>query len=194
VSGWQVPRRVGLLAAFVAVVSATSCTPSVGSPAPVTWTIPAGQHEATGSTLALTSADTLSFAVRFDASAVYQTVDPQNQLDVNKLRGMSDCGHVHDVDSARFGWRWTGSAIEITAYVYNAGSRSWVVLGYVQPGEWHDMVLEVTPGGYRFALDGVVTTRPRACTATGLTKYSLWPYFGGTEVAPHTVTLQLLES
>jgi hypothetical protein len=146
-----------------------------------------------GATVSFTTSDLLALRVRFDASAEYATVDPANQADINKLRGFSDCSSHHQTDSARFGWRWNTDRIELLAYTYVSGERQWALLGSVLPGEWHDLDLQATSTGYGFTLDGVTTTMPRGCSASGLLKYHLWPYFGGDEVAPHTITLQLEE-
>lgn len=188
------PGRVCLSAMALALVGAVAaCTPSGPGSGVRTWTIPAGAHDANGATVATTSTDRLHFRVRFDESAQYATTDPANQADINKLRGFSDCSSHHQTDSARFGWRWTSDRVEILAYTYVGGARQSALLGSVQPGEWHEYELRATPSGYVFRLDGVDTAMPRGCSAEGLLKYQLWPYFGGDEVAPHTITLQMEE-
>lgn len=181
-----------VFAAALVMVAGCSAPPSGGGGGgPTVWTIPAGAHDATGATVAFTSTDVLEFRARFDASAEYTTIDPANQADINKLRGLSDCGNHHHTDSARFGWRWNVDRVEILAYTYVGGVRDSVVLGSAQPDEWHDYRLELTPTGYEFTLDGVTTTTPRGCSGAALAKYHLWPYFGGDEVAPHTITLEI---
>lgn len=188
------PGRARLTALAVVLVAAVAaCTPSGPSSGVRTWTIPACAHDANGATIATTSTDRLHFRVRFDASAQYATSDPGNQADINKLRGFSDCSSHHQTDSARFGWRWATDRVEILAYTYVGGARQSALLGSVQPGEWHEYELLATASGYVFRLDGVDTAMPRGCSAEGLLKYQLWPYFGGDEVAPHTITLQMEE-
>ncbi len=188
--------RGATAAAFaVALVTAAGCSAPPGGGGggggPTVWTIPAGAHDATGSSVAFTATDVVEFRTRFDTSAEYSTADPANQADINKLRGMSDCGSHHHTNSARFGWRWNVDRIEILAYTYVAGVRDDVLLGSVLPGEWHDYRLELTPTGYEFTFDGVTTTTPRGCAQADLAKYHLWPYFGGDEVAPHTITIEI---
>ena len=181
-------------AALLAVVVLAGCTqPPSGGGSVRTWTILAGTHDATGATVATTVSDRLEFRVRFDDSAEYATADPANQADINKLRGFSDCSSHHQTDSARFGWRWTTDRVELLAYTYVNGERQSALLGHVQPEEWHHLELRATAAGYEFILDDVTTAMPRGCSSAGLVKYHLWPYFGGDEVAPHTITLQLEE-
>lgn len=76
----------------------------------------------------------LKFVVKFDSSAIYNTVDPSNQYDINKLYGFSDNDSLHQRYSARFGWRWSDNALRIFAYVYNSGVRSSKELGAILPG------------------------------------------------------------
>jgi hypothetical protein len=181
-------------ASIALVVAASGCAPPVGAPSvPVVtrWVIPAGQHDAVGTAVVLTAEDSIRFSVRFDPTAVYSSADPANQFDINKLRGRSDCSTHHHENSARVGWRWTGNAVELSAYVYVAGTRRSAVLGEVGIGAWHDLALDFTPTGYRFELDGRELTMPRGCSASGLLKYELWPYFGGDEVAPHDITIEV---
>ena len=177
--------RWAAVAAVLAAATLAGCSPTAppggggGSGGPTTWTIPAGAHESTGSTVSFSTTDAIEFTARFDASAEYATSDPSNQLDINKLRGRSDCDSHHHTNSARFGWRWNTDRVEILAYTYVGGVRSWALLGSVQPGDWHSYRLEFTPTGYEFSLDGTTTTVPRGCAGTGLLRYELWPYFGG---------------
>ena len=174
-------------------VIVAACTPSGPGSGVRTWTIPAGAHDANGATVATTSSDRLQFRARFDLSAQYATADPSNQSDINKLRGFSDCSSHHQQDSARFGWRWSTDRVEVLAYTYVRGERHSALLGSVQPGEWHEYELRATPSGYVFGFDGTDTAMARGCSEEGLLKYHLWPYFGGDEVAPHTITIQMDE-
>jgi hypothetical protein len=131
--------------------------------------------------------------VRFDDTAAYTSLDPVNQFDWNKLRGLSDCGNLHQTDSARFGWRWTGSAVELAGYTYTGTVRASTELGTIAPNTTHELVLAFDGPWYRFTVDGVTTSMPRGCSDAALIKYQLWPYFGGDEVAPHDITIDLLE-
>ena len=53
-----------------------------------------------------TKKQSFDIQVQFDESAQYTSQNPDNQLDVNKLWGVSDCGTTHSKNSIRFGWRW----------------------------------------------------------------------------------------
>lgn len=183
-------RQAG--AVLIAVFALAACAPTGGG-GPVVWLIPAGSHDATGATASLRTSDVIAFSTRFDASAQYSTIDPVNQFDINKLRGFSDCSAHHQTDSARFGWRWTTDRVEIFAYDYVGGERQSALLGSVQPGVWHDYRIDAIATGYLFTLDGIVTAMPRGCSDLGLAKYELWPYFGGDEVAPHAISIEIDE-
>lgn len=189
-------RPILLVCLVLATALAAACAPPPtggGGSTIQTWVIPEGAHDADGATVSTTVSDRLELRVRFDASAEYATVDPANQADINKLRGFSDCSSHHQTNSARVGWRWSTDRIELLAYTYVDGARQSSLLGSVRPDEWHDLRLDATPTGYEFTLDGITTTMPRGCSDAGLLKYHLWPYFGGDEVAPHTITIQLQE-
>src|SRR5690606_41284654 len=53
-----------------------------------------------------------------DSSCVYKNPHPENQDDINKLYGFSDCTSLHHANSARFGWNWKDGALRIHAYCY----------------------------------------------------------------------------
>lgn len=175
------------------LVAACAPAPGGGGPTTTTFLIPAGEHYATNSPVTATTADSLTFDVRFDDSAIYTSVLPENQFDINKLRGMSDCETHHHTNSARVGWRWTGSAIELSAYTYVNGVRSSTTLGQIQPNGWYSLSIAFVGSTYEFTLDGQLTVVPRGCAAQDLVKYDLWPYFGGDEVAPHPVTIEITQ-
>ena len=60
-----------------------------------------------------TKSDYISFKAIFDSSSIYITDDPNNQYDVNKLYGISDCGCNHKDYSIRLGWRWLNDSLEV---------------------------------------------------------------------------------
>lgn len=141
--------------------------------------------------------------VTFDANCAYDSA-AYNADDVNKLFGLSfGFSGVHH-NSARFGWRWSQSAqcIELLAYVYNRGRKSWdeqlryPVVAQMQPGQrvlccinYHDS------GFYTFTAwagerdkllgDPVAVAAPDKLPAFGLT---CGFYFGGELTAPHEVS------
>src|ERR1044071_3761011 len=79
------------------------------------YVIRRGQHSTDHSDLSNHKYTTQSFLVKFDSSAIYQTIDPANQYDINKLYGFADNGTHHQQFSARFGWRWSDGALRLFA-------------------------------------------------------------------------------
>ncbi len=59
------------------------------------YTIRQGQQFCDQSTFSAVEYSELKFVVKFDSSAVYTTLDPSNQDDINKLYGFSDNNSDH---------------------------------------------------------------------------------------------------
>jgi hypothetical protein len=137
--------------------------------------------------------ETLSFSVRFDSSAIYRTACVSNQDDINKLFGFSDNNTQHHEFSARFGWRWNNKVLQLMAYVYNNGVMSYKEVGSVQIGTENACVIKVAGASYVFSLNGTAVTMPRASTTAKADGYKLYPYFGGDEVAPQTISIWIKE-
>jgi hypothetical protein len=152
----------------------------------------------------------------FDSSAKYVLTNPAqpgDQFDWNKLPGLSDCGQLDLAqDGLMFAWRWrvdlTPPVLELAHYANNAGVHLYPAQGLVTLDEAdlqasEPLTYELAIGGaandrYQFHLHGTVRGRvideraewPRRCTsssATGL-KWASGFYFGGTSVAPSTIT------
>lgn len=136
----------------------------------------------------------MHFLVQFDSSAIYKTDTAHNQADINKLNGFGDNNAFdHHKFSARFGWNWKNNALWLYAYIYNNGVMSNKTLGSIPIGKPADCAIIVAGNQYRFVLNGVTTVMPRtSTTATGV-GYKLFPYFGGTETAPHKITIAIKE-
>ena len=159
----------------------------------VKYTIPKGAQYAEQSTYLPSNYQQLSFVVRFDSSAIYQTQNPSNQSDINKLFGFSDNNAQHHEYSARFGWRWSDQALRLFAYVYNKGIMTFKELGTIEIGADINCSIKVKTGSYVFTLNGRETVMPReATTATG-EGYKLFPYFGGDELAPQAISIWIKE-
>jgi hypothetical protein len=167
-------------------------------PAPTTgfvqYTIKAGEHFCDKNDLKLLETDQLKFLVRFDSSAIYETVDPANQDDINKLYGFSDNGAQHHQFSARFGWRWSAGALRLFGYVYNNSLLISKEISTVPIGEAVNCELEVTPAHYRFTVGNKKDSLPRLSTTPKAKGYQLYPYFGGDEPAPHAILIQIKEN
>tara|TARA_B100001093_G_scaffold468971_1_gene489361 strand:+ start:102 stop:635 length:534 start_codon:yes stop_codon:yes gene_type:complete len=156
------------------------------------YIIEEGKHSST-SRVSLVSGTSMVFDAAFDASAIYETVDPSNQADINKLMGFSDCSSHHHSNSARFGWRWYDDELQIHAYTYADGTRSYALLGSVDIDSVEPYRIEIDADRYVFTFDGATTEMDRGCSGDSLAKYQLYPYFGGDETAPHDITILINE-
>ncbi len=139
-----------------------------------------------------TAVNTLQFKVLFDSSAIYQTLDPENQGDINKLYGVSDCGSYHHTNSARFGWRWYEGQLQIWAYTYMNGQRKPSFVDTVALNKFYTYEIQFSDDKYTFLLNDKKVELPRSCSGTA-TGYKLFPYFGGDEKAPHEISIWIEE-
>jgi hypothetical protein len=136
--------------------------------------------------------DEVNFVAIFDESAIYTSVIDENQYDVNKLLGFSDCSSQHHEHSARFGWRWLDDDLEILAYCYVSGERIVEYVGSVELNQESTYQIRLENDSYVFQLDHypeVVIQRDKPCDKGFY--YMLWPYFGGDETAPHNIEIQI---
>ncbi|HVV84929.1 MAG TPA: hypothetical protein VHE35_17815 [Kofleriaceae bacterium] len=201
--------------------------PPIDAPAEswATYHIAVGAHSATitggsdGNPVNLvTSVAGRDFRFAFNSSAVYtitNPVEPQDQLDWNKLPGLSDCGTVDlSVNGLMFGWRWrldtNPKVLEVTAYANNNSSHLWLAQPLFTLSEAElaaDAPLRyrewIDGNMYRFTVQGTIDGRtidvsgahPRACAATSATglKWAGQFYFGGTSTAPSVITARIHE-
>lgn len=114
---------------------------------------------------------------------------PVNQLDINKLYGFSDNNAVHQQFSARFGWRWSDSALYLFGYTYNNGIRAYKKLGSVKIGTENFCSIKVDSTSYIFTLNDAVDSMERKSSTPDAVGYQLYPYFGGDELAPHDINI-----
>lgn len=164
---------------------------------------------------------TRDYEFAFDASAAYTLVDmvqPDDQLDWNKLPGLSDCNEFDlSQDGVMFAWRWrldtTPNVLEVTAYANNAGKHLWMddppLLTLDRDDLESDTPLRyrlfLEESVYRFVVSGTVrgrkidveTTLPRRCADLPPDELELqWAaglYFGGTSLAPQQITGRVFE-
>ena len=135
----------------------------------------------------------MKFTAKFDSSAIYATVNPTNQLDINKLYGFADDDKQHHASSARIGWRWYTNRLELFGYVYNDSVRTTQLITQVPLKTDIPCSIKVDGTRYVFTANGTQITMPRtAKTPTGK-GYRLYPYFGGDEMAPQDITIQIRE-
>lgn len=159
----------------------------------VKYTILKGQQYCDKSTYQAAKYEQLSFVVKFDSSAIYQTISKDNQGDINKLFGFSDNNAEHQQYSARFGWRWSNNALRLFAYTYNNSIRSSKELGTVDIGSENSCSIKVSDSTYIFTVNGKSVTMRRESKTVKAEGYKLFPYFGGDEMAPHTISIWLKE-
>jgi hypothetical protein len=157
------------------------------------YTIQRGQHYATENPVKAVETAEMKFTVKFDSSAIYQTANPENQYDINKLYGFSDNGDQHHSFSARIGWRWSDGALRLFAYTYNKGVRAEKELGAFAIGSDLACSIKVEGEVYRFTVNGKTGTMPRLSQTPIGKGYQLYPYFGGDEPAPHEVRIWIRE-
>lgn len=155
-----------------------------------------------------------------DASAIYtitQPVQPNDQLDWNKLPGLSDCGNFDLAkDGLMFGWRWridlAPNVLEVTAYA-NADGLHQTPAAPMLTLDAADLAsktalryhLWMDGSKYHFSISGTVRGRtisatsdlPRRCASTPPTalvvQWASGLYFGGTSTAPATITSHVFE-
>ena len=177
------------------LLTLTSCdwvgnTPSFGDDF-TTYAIKAGDHEVQKNANAPFSGNSLRFQAVFDSSCIYQTAIAENQSDINKLYGFSDCSSQHQQNSARFGWNWREGAIRIYAYIYVNGVRQEQELGTAELNQTNSFKITLQDNAYIFTYHNVETKMPRHCTGGVGIAYKLLPYFGGDEVAPHEIKIKI---
>lgn len=177
------------------LICLTSCewlgnSPSFGDDF-VTYTIRAGNNEVEHNTNSLFTSSSIRFQAIFDSSAIYTTEASENQGDINKLIGFSDCSSHHQTNSARFGWNWYENALHIYAYNYVNGDRQAKDLGTINLGSTNSFRLATAGNTYVFTLNGKEETMPRHCDGGVGISYKLLPYFGGNEFAPHDIRIKI---
>jgi hypothetical protein len=153
------------------------------------YTIRQGNQYCDGNSFKPVETGEMKFVVRFDSSAIYQTRSAENQYDINKLYGFSDNNTDHHQYSARFGWRWSGNALRLFAYVYNEGAVSSTELSKIAIGEEVNCSIKVAANSYLFTVNGATAQLPRMAATEKGKGYQLYPYFGGNEAAPHDISI-----
>jgi hypothetical protein len=163
-------------------------------------------------TAGFTTVSGLTYDFIFDPSAIYEITNPaqpDDQLDWNKLPGLSDCGQLDLAqDGLMFAWRWRldlhPRVLELAHYANNGGTHLYPANGILTLDE-DDLraetplryELSITSTEYHFHVSGLIrgrmidvtATHPRRCTSsTTAFKWAGGFYFGGTSTAPHTIT------
>jgi hypothetical protein len=157
------------------------------------FAIKAGNHYCEGNVYKAVDVSEVSFTVRFDSTAIYQTSDPFNQDDINKLWGFADNNAQHHEYSARIGWRWSGGALRLFAYVYNKGKVDSREITTITLGAATNCRIVIERTRYIFTVNGARVEMPRQASTPKAKGYQLYPYFGGDEVAPHLINIWVKE-
>jgi hypothetical protein len=138
--------------------------------------------------------DEMIFDVTFFESCRYSTVLPSNQTDANKLFGFTEGLTLEHKDSARFGWHYDlkTKKIVLHAYCYVGGVRKNTEIGSVEIGVPINLGIKRFKDEYVFSMNGDVIGKVEKYTG-GIyyINFKLFPYFGGDEVAPHDILIEL---
>jgi hypothetical protein len=163
----------------------------------MTFHIPAGKHRARPLRFGFWwRRNSFAWTVKFDESCRYD-LGNTDQYDINKLCGI---GYLpgHHKDSARFGWRYWKDLkkIDLWAYCYANGRREIKQICFCEIGKEYRIRLQVLALSYYFDV-----YEPSSVTAVGIVtidrshkkkfKYRLGVYFGGDQVAPHEIRIEL---
>jgi len=157
------------------------------------YEIKKGNHYSSQLRLGAVSNRSFKFEALFNNTAIYQTVDPKNQGDTNKLYGFADCGDHHMTNSARFGWRWLNNQLEIMAFVHRDGKFYFHSMGPAQLNRAYDYQIKLSEDNseYLFIFNGEEVRMERGCQTEKFFGYISGPYFGGDETAPHDISIRV---
>lgn len=151
-----------------------------------------GAHYCNESTIKLFTGDHINFKVKFSSAAVYTTKEDENQGDVNKLYGFSE-GIDNHLNSARIGWNWQSNALRLYAYAYANGIRNCKEISTIAIGEAISCSIGITANKYLFTVREKKVELPRALNTAAVAGYWQYPYFGGDEVAPHNICIDIMD-
>jgi hypothetical protein len=158
------------------------------------------QHYSEGSRSGLQkvfSGQELSFRAKFNATNIYDLAGP-DQVDINKLYGVSDCLSHHLQSSVRFGWRWLGDRMEIFGLIHRGGSLYFTeLLGIADLNRVYDFKIKLSPDKTSYLLsfnNSQPVAIQRDCQQTNVKGYYLYPYFGGNLKAPHDMKLSIWDT
>lgn len=154
------------------------------------YTIRTGNHYCDQNTLKSVRTSEMKFVAKFDNSAIYQSVLPENQYDVNKLWGFSE-GFNNQYNSARIGWSWNNNALRLYGYVYANGVRYFEEITPVALDSDINCSIKLAGNTYIFTVNNSTISLPRGPSSSQASGYQQYPYFGGNETAPHLITIQI---
>ena len=170
----------------------TANTPAVAAPQEmfIQYNIATGDHYCDKSSVKPVTLSAMLFKVKFDSSAIYRSVDPVNQYDINKLYGFTEGQDPH-VNSARIGWAFNDGKLRLYAYAYNNQQRLSQEIGTVNIGETINCAIKLDSLNYIFNVNEKQVKLSRVQAGVTAQGYRLFPYFGGDEVAPHPIRIMI---
>lgn len=156
------------------------------------YLIRTGQHNCDQSMLKSVSVSStgMNFMLKLNESAIYKTIYDYNQCDINKVWGFSE-GLNHQYNSARIGWAYCNGAVRLYGYTYSKGVRYSAEISPVALNTELTCSIKFSGYNYQITVNGVTVVLPRGVNSTKASGYQLYPYFGGDEVAPHDVTMDI---
>ena len=152
------------------------------------YNIAAGEHYCDKTAIKPISISQMLFKVKFDSSAIYTTLDPLNQYDINKLYGFTEGQDPH-VNSARIGWAYNDGKLRLYAYAYKNQQRLSQEIGPVNIGETINCAIKFDSLNYVFIVKDKQVKLSRGLAGITAQGYQLFPYFGGDEVAPQPIRI-----
>ena len=136
----------------------------------------------------------MSYLVTFNESALYVDTT-SDRYDINKLFGFSN--GMHHTNSYRFGWNCLYDKIYLYSYAYVEGVRISNLIGSVDINKQYRCTICVNKNECIFTLidtDNNIEQDIIKITDKKILGYRLWPYFGGNNVAPHKITIELIKN
>lgn len=155
-----------------------------------TYTIDQGEHFCNERTFKPVKVDHFRFQFRFDETCVYDLGNEVEQWDINKLYGFTDGTTDQHENSARFGWNWRDGQLRLFAYVYANGVRHEKELcAHALYNDVREAQIIVRPDQYIFVVCDETHAMPRGPKTRMAEGVLLYPYFGGTQPAPHDIRI-----
>ena len=131
----------------------------------------------------------VAFIAYFDSDCIYAGND-----DINKLYGFTDCNSLVHENSTRFGWRVAGDTIQIFAYWYNDSKNGYQRIGETIPWRVDHYDMWAKGDSYQYTFNGKTIGAPRGSKCSHGIRERLFPYFGGSNTAPHTMHIHIREN
>jgi hypothetical protein len=183
-------KPIGLISLVLSILILAACEPEADLFQQ--FVIPKGKHAAANRSVQSLQSDVLSFDAKFNSTARYDFKEDGFQDSKNKLLGFADCNSMHHENSARFGWQWFNNRLEIYAYCYVNSNRVEKFIGVAELDEVNHYEIRLRGNEYIFQFNDeepIAIERGNVCNQG--VYYMLWPYFGGTLPAPHTVSIDV---